>query len=132
MYINGNQNVLDHQFKKQQQTIALKMASISEFSRLESFKPTLKFSDLQLNCPYLITGARRLATKYGTQILCQLLVNDEDGEIFLPGRFSKMSDKLLEDLNGGQMNLVVVEQVGRTWRLRLECSSETDLPITQF
>lgn len=103
----------------------------NEFSKLESFNPAIKFSDLELNTRYLITRASRVSTKYGVQIVCTLVSREEDCDIFLPSRFSVMSNELLEDLNSGRMVLIVLNQVGRTWRLKLDTCNDQDLTSTQ-
>lgn len=104
----------------------------NEFSKLESFNPAIKFSDLKFNTRYLITRASRVTTKYGEHIVCTLVVREEDCDIFLPSRFSAMSNELLEDLNSGRMVLIVLNQVGRTWRLKLDTCNDQDLPSTQI
>lgn len=99
------------------------MDTLKEFQSLSTFRPALKFSDLKLNTQYPIVSVERLLTKYGIQTKCKLMVNGVEEAIFLPSRYSMMSDQMFESLNSSNhFCLVVVGPMGRSWELKLEIS----------
>lgn len=60
-------------------------------------KPIIKIQEMTMNRKYLIKSAEKLQTSYDGKILLEL----EDVRVFLPDRYSKITDNALDDLNKG-------------------------------
>lgn len=65
-------------------------------------KTTLRLSSLEQGEKYPILSARRTTTKFGAAVVAYL----KESKIFLPARFSALSDEELEFLNSGTVALI--------------------------
>lgn len=72
-----------------------------------------------MNTQYPIIKMKSAETKYGRQIICELVVDGEPATVFLPSKYNKMGDDDLLRFNNEYV-LIVERQVGRTWKLRIE------------
>ena len=81
--------------------------------------------ELQLNGKYRITSVNRIETKdFGAKIVATIMVNDKLRDIFLPGRFTALTDSDVSSLNDEfQTNnrfLVFLGKSGKSHRYDLE------------
>ena len=67
-------------------------------------------------------------TKYGRQVYCRFMLDGQQESIFLPARYTTMSDADLERFHKGEYAFVVEAQVGRTWKLKIIDNTETQWP----
>ncbi|XP_047000158.1 uncharacterized protein LOC124615992 [Schistocerca americana] len=70
-------------------------------------KATTRLSTLPINEKFIILRAKRVTTPFGPAVLVEL----ESTKVFLPTRFSKMSDEDLEYLNSGKVHLTYTGRV---------------------
>lgn len=88
----------------------------------QSFKPTMKISEMILNNPYQIYGIRRIATKYGPRVVAEL----QDVQIFLPMRYSSLPDDAMEDINSkGDFYVTNSGQNGKSFELKFSQNSSS-------
>lgn len=60
-------------------------------------KPIIKIQEMTVNQKYLIKSAEKLQTSYNEKVLLEL----EEVRVFLPDRYTKITDNALDDLNKG-------------------------------
>ena len=70
------------------------------FKKINSFARVYKFSDITTG-EYLLINLKRITTKFGDIIIARLQVDNEEMDFFLPKRFSKLTDKEIDELNKG-------------------------------
>lgn len=83
--------------ENQSSNITVLTSTPGALDQLNSFryKPFIKISSLEQHVAYKIYGARRLLTKFGERVVLEL----EKDQLFLPSRFDKLSDDVIDSIN---------------------------------
>lgn len=76
-------------------------------------KKALRLKDMLLCCEYKILDAKRVNTKFGKRILLQL----EDNALFLPQRYERLSDAVIEAMKTGKYSVRNNGECGATYDL---------------
>lgn len=75
----------------------------------QSFLPTVKLTDLQLDEKYKITKLKWVKTRFGDRIIVELC---EECQVFLPPRFATRCEKLTQE----QLNEIVAANISIIYR----------------
>lgn len=70
---------------------------IKMLDAVEKYKPVLKAADMVIAKEYGVVGAKRVNTKFGERVVIELL----EHQLFLPAKYCKLDDAVIEALNGG-------------------------------
>ena len=76
------------------------LAAIAAFNNVAADTEFHSVSALDIGKPYAVRHLVRIDTTYGPKMKCTLKYNDnEDWEVILPSRLSRMTDAALENFN---------------------------------
>lgn len=87
--------------------------AINNLNNPEKYKAVMKLSALGENRKFRILEARRMKSRYGLRLIVEL----SDCQVFLPQRFSSISDKHLKLLNNQNIFLVYKGPIGQTSKI---------------
>lgn len=78
----------------------------------ENFKPTLRALDMVVGEEYNILKAKKVATKYGIKVVLEL----EDGDLFLPKKYDDLNQNIIKALSSGKFYIKNLGENGATYK----------------
>lgn len=88
--------------------------NLNEISVKKYEKNTISLKDLSMNVKYPILNCMRMFTKYGERIMLEI----ETNVIFLPQKYSKLTDDQIEDLCSGNFYFEKVKEADNNFILK--------------
>jgi hypothetical protein len=74
-------------------------------------QPTVRINTLTVGCPYSITSAERVRTRYGPTVLLGIVCNSDliQAKVYLPRRYSQtIKDSDIDGINMARVRLSVI------------------------
>jgi len=83
------------------------------FNKLSTLSKIYKFKAIQPG-RYDLVNIKKINTKFGETCVVTLTVNSKSVDVFLPKRYSKLTEKDIEQLNDGKYKIEYIGMVGKT------------------